>query len=135
MILLVTHLAHCHRHGEGGSGGALGIAVGDRVLMQDTRIYIVKKSPPLNACAGHVCEMWEGPGGRQDSACENPAKKVEAAGGRLKINRALIADAASSMTSCLRADLGRAYLSCGRRPDYDSVAREFARARVDLPTL
>src|SRR6185437_8109868 len=48
--------------GEGGSGGALGIAVGDRVLMQEYAIYSVI---PPEGCAAI---LWR-----------NPAKKVEAA--------------------------------------------------------
>src|SRR5437870_6225385 len=48
--------------GEGGSGGALGIAVGDRVLMQEYAIYSVI---PAEGCAAI---RWR-----------DPAKKVEAA--------------------------------------------------------
>src|SRR6266511_5596996 len=48
--------------GEGGSGGALGIAVGDRVLMQEYSIYSVI---PPEGCAAL---LWR-----------DPAKKVEAA--------------------------------------------------------
>jgi acetyl-CoA carboxylase carboxyl transferase subunit alpha len=48
--------------GEGGSGGALGIAVGDRVLMQQFAIYSVI---PPEGCAAI---LWR-----------DPAKKVEAA--------------------------------------------------------
>jgi acetyl-CoA carboxylase carboxyl transferase subunit alpha len=48
--------------GEGGSGGALGIAVGDRVLMQEHAIYSVI---PPEGCAAI---LWR-----------NPSKKVEAA--------------------------------------------------------
>src|SRR5436309_14074365 len=48
--------------GEGGSGGALGIAVGDRVLMQEFAIYSVI---PPEGCAAL---LWR-----------DPAKKVEAA--------------------------------------------------------
>jgi acetyl-CoA carboxylase carboxyl transferase subunit alpha len=48
--------------GEGGSGGALGIAIGDRVLMQEHAIYSVI---PPEGCAAI---LWR-----------NPAKKVEAA--------------------------------------------------------
>jgi acetyl-CoA carboxylase carboxyl transferase subunit alpha len=48
--------------GEGGSGGALGIAVGDRVLMQEHSIYSVI---PPEGCAAI---LWR-----------DPAKKVEAA--------------------------------------------------------
>src|ERR1700758_2692056 len=48
--------------GEGGSGGALGIAVGDRVLMQEHAIYSVI---PPEGCAAI---LWG-----------DPAKKVEAA--------------------------------------------------------
>jgi acetyl-CoA carboxylase carboxyl transferase subunit alpha len=48
--------------GEGGSGGALGIAVGDRVLMQEYAIYSVI---PPEGCAAI---LWR-----------SPAKKVEAA--------------------------------------------------------
>ena len=50
--------------GEGGSGGALGIAVGDRVLMQEYAIYSVI---PPEGCAAI---LWR-----------DPAKKVEAARG------------------------------------------------------
>jgi acetyl-CoA carboxylase carboxyl transferase subunit alpha len=48
--------------GEGGSGGALGIAIGDRVLMQEHAIYSVI---PPEGCAAI---LWR-----------DPAKKVEAA--------------------------------------------------------
>ena len=48
--------------GEGGSGGALGIAVGDRVLMQEYAIYSVI---PPEGCAAI---LWR-----------DPSKKVEAA--------------------------------------------------------
>jgi acetyl-CoA carboxylase carboxyl transferase subunit alpha len=49
-------------NGEGGSGGALGIAVGDRVLMQEYAIYSVI---PPEGCAAI---LWR-----------DPARKVEAA--------------------------------------------------------
>src|SRR5579864_4424290 len=49
--------------GEGGSGGALGVAVGDRVLMQEFAIYSVI---PPEGCAAI---LWR-----------DPSKKVEAAG-------------------------------------------------------
>ena len=49
-------------NGEGGSGGALGIAVGDRVLMQEFAIYSVI---PPEGCAAI---LWR-----------DPSKKVEAA--------------------------------------------------------
>jgi acetyl-CoA carboxylase carboxyl transferase subunit alpha len=49
-------------HGEGGSGGALGIAVGDRILMHEFAIYSVI---PPEGCAAI---LWR-----------DPAKKVEAA--------------------------------------------------------
>jgi acetyl-CoA carboxylase carboxyl transferase subunit alpha len=49
-------------NGEGGSGGALGIAVGDRVVMQEYAIYSVI---PPEGCAAI---LWR-----------DPAKKVEAA--------------------------------------------------------
>ena len=49
-------------NGEGGSGGALGIAVGDRVLMQEFSIYSVI---PPEGCAAI---LWR-----------DPSKKVEAA--------------------------------------------------------
>jgi len=48
-------------HGEGGSGGALGIAVGDRILMHEFAIYSVI---PPEGCAAI---LWR-----------DPAKKVEA---------------------------------------------------------
>src|SRR5206468_3838351 len=48
--------------GEGGSGGALGIAIGDRVLMQEFAIYSVI---PPEGCAAI---LWR-----------DPSKKVEAA--------------------------------------------------------
>src|SRR6266705_3328016 len=48
--------------GEGGSGGALGIAIGDRVLMQEYAIYSVI---PPEGCAAI---LWR-----------DPSKKVEAA--------------------------------------------------------
>jgi acetyl-CoA carboxylase carboxyl transferase subunit alpha len=49
-------------HGEGGSGGALGIAVGDRILMHEFAIYSVI---PPEGCAAI---LWR-----------DPARKVEAA--------------------------------------------------------
>jgi acetyl-CoA carboxylase carboxyl transferase subunit alpha len=49
-------------HGEGGSGGALGIAIGDRILMHEFAIYSVI---PPEGCAAI---LWRDPG-----------KKVEAA--------------------------------------------------------
>src|SRR5256885_11761787 len=49
-------------NGEGGSGGALGIAVGDRVLMQEFAIYSVI---PPEGCAAI---LWR-----------DPAKKIDAA--------------------------------------------------------
>jgi acetyl-CoA carboxylase carboxyl transferase subunit alpha len=48
-------------HGEGGSGGALGIAVGDRILMHEFAIYSVI---PPEGCAAI---LWR-----------DPAKKIEA---------------------------------------------------------
>jgi acetyl-CoA carboxylase carboxyl transferase subunit alpha len=48
--------------GEGGSGGALGIAIGDRVMMQEYSVYSVI---PPEGCAAI---LWR-----------DPAKKVEAA--------------------------------------------------------
>jgi acetyl-CoA carboxylase carboxyl transferase subunit alpha len=48
--------------GEGGSGGALGIAIGDRVMMQEFSVYSVI---PPEGCAAI---LWR-----------DPAKKVEAA--------------------------------------------------------
>ena len=51
-------------HGEGGSGGALGIAVGDRILMHEFAIYSVI---PPEGCAAI---LWRDAG-----------KKVEAADG------------------------------------------------------
>ena len=48
--------------GEGGSGGALGLAIGDRILMQEYAIYGVI---PPEGCAAI---LWR-----------NPARKVEAA--------------------------------------------------------
>jgi acetyl-CoA carboxylase carboxyl transferase subunit alpha len=48
-------------HGEGGSGGALGIAVGDRILMHEFAIYSVI---PPEGCAAI---LWR-----------DPSKKVEA---------------------------------------------------------
>src|SRR3954470_8511165 len=50
--------------GEGGSGGALGIAIGDRVLMQEYSVYSVI---PPEGCAAI---LWR-----------DPAKKVEAGAG------------------------------------------------------
>src|SRR5207249_12060689 len=48
--------------GEGGSGGALGIAIGDRILMQEFAIYSVI---PPEGCAAI---LWR-----------DPARKIEAA--------------------------------------------------------
>src|SRR5439155_9390104 len=61
--------------GEGGSGGALGIAVGDRVLMQEFAIYSVI---PPEGCAAI---LWR-----------DAAKKVEAAAA-LKITAPDLLDA------------------------------------------
>jgi len=61
MMLLDTSIV-IMVNGEGGSGGALGIAVGDRVLMQEYAIYSVI---PPEGCAAI---LWR-----------DPAKKVEAA--------------------------------------------------------
>jgi acetyl-CoA carboxylase carboxyl transferase subunit alpha len=61
MMLLDTPILVCVT-GEGGSGGALGIAVGDRILMQEFSIYSVI---PPEGCAAI---LWR-----------DPAKKVEAA--------------------------------------------------------
>ena len=48
--------------GEGGSGGALGIAVGDRVLMQEFGVYSV--IPPKAAPRSSGATQPEGRGGR-----------------------------------------------------------------------
>jgi acetyl-CoA carboxylase carboxyl transferase subunit alpha len=61
MMLLDTPVIVCVS-GEGGSGGALGIAIGDRILMQEFAIYSVI---PPEGCAAI---LWRDPG-----------KKVEAA--------------------------------------------------------
>ena len=61
MMLLDTTIVVCVS-GEGGSGGALGIAIGDRILMQEYAIYSVI---PPEGCAAI---LWR-----------DPAKKVEAA--------------------------------------------------------
>jgi acetyl-CoA carboxylase carboxyl transferase subunit alpha len=61
MMLLDTPILVCVS-GEGGSGGALGIAVGDRILMQEYAIYSVI---PPEGCAAI---LWR-----------DAAKKVEAA--------------------------------------------------------
>jgi acetyl-CoA carboxylase carboxyl transferase subunit alpha len=61
MMLLDTPIIVCVS-GEGGSGGALGIAIGDRILMQEFAIYSVI---PPEGCAAI---LWR-----------DPAKKVEAA--------------------------------------------------------
>jgi acetyl-CoA carboxylase carboxyl transferase subunit alpha len=61
MMLLDTPIIVCVS-GEGGSGGALGIAIGDRVLMQEFAIYSVI---PPEGCAAI---LWR-----------DAAKKVEAA--------------------------------------------------------
>ena len=58
-------------HGEGGSGGALGIAVGDRILMHEFAIYSVI---PPEGCAAI---LWrdseqEGRGGRRRSRSPRP---------------------------------------------------------------
>ena len=45
-------------HGEGGSGGALGLAVGDRILMHEFAIYSVI---PPEGCAAI---LWRDPGER-----------------------------------------------------------------------
>ena len=66
--------------GEGGSGGALGIAIGDRILMQEYAIYSVI---PPEGCAAI---LWR-----------DPAKKVEAAD-RAEADRARSARRAASST-------------------------------------
>src|SRR5215467_2168793 len=49
-------------HGEGGSGGALGIAIGDRILMQEFAIYSVI---PPEGCAAI---LWRDAGRKIDAA-------------------------------------------------------------------
>jgi acetyl-CoA carboxylase carboxyl transferase subunit alpha len=49
-------------HGEGGSGGALGIAVGDRILMHEFAIYSVI---PPEGCAAI---LWRDPNKKVDAA-------------------------------------------------------------------
>jgi acetyl-CoA carboxylase carboxyl transferase subunit alpha len=51
--------------GEGGSGGALGIAVGDRILMQEHAIYSVI---PPEGCAAILSEFQRDPGRAPEAA-------------------------------------------------------------------
>ena len=61
MMLLDTPIIVCVS-GEGGSGGALGIAVGDRVLMQEFAIYSVI---PPEGCAAI---LWRDAGKKMEAA-------------------------------------------------------------------
>ena len=79
--------------GEGGSGGALGIAVGDRVLMQEYAIYSVI---PPEGCAAI---LWR-----------DPAKKVEAAEA-LKITAPDLLEGRHHRRDRSRADRRRAHRS------------------------
>ena len=90
--------------GEGGSGGALGIAVGDRVLMQEFAIYSVI---PPEGCAAI---LWR-----------DPAKKVEAAAGA-EADRARSAEGRHHRRDHPRADRRRAHRS-GRGGADSSTAR------------
>ena len=84
--------------GEGGSGGALGIAVGDRVLMQEFAIYSVI---PPEGCAAI---LWR-----------DAAKKVEAAEA-LKLTAPDLLKAGDHRRDRPRADRRRAHRSRrGRR--------------------
>ena len=78
--------------GEGGSGGALGIAIGDRILMQEFAIYSVI---PPEGCAAI---LWR-----------DAAKKVEAA-------EALEADRAGSPRRRVSSTRSSASRPAGRRP-------------------
>ena len=77
--------------GEGGSGGALGIAVGDRVLMQEFAIYSVI---PPEGCAAI---LWR-----------DPAKKAEAAEA-LQDDRARSAARRASSTRSSPSPMGGAH--------------------------
>ena len=83
--------------GEGGSGGALGIAVGDRVVMQEFAIYSVI---PPEGCAAI---LWR-----------DPSKKVEAAAA-LKIDGARPAEGRDHRRDRARADRRRSYRPGGGR--------------------
>ena len=65
--------------GEGGSGGALGVAVGDRVLMQEFAIYSVI---PPEGCAAI---LWRDPSKKVGAAI---ALKLTKCGRRGKVVRA-----------------------------------------------
>jgi acetyl-CoA carboxylase carboxyl transferase subunit alpha len=100
--------------GEGGSGGALGIAIGDRVLMQEFSVYSVI---PPEGCAAI---LWR-----------DANRKVEAAEA-LKIT-------ASDMLSLKLIDAIVPEPSGGAHNDYDSatalVDQALAQALAELSTL
>ena len=91
-------------HGEGGSGGALGIAVGDRILMHEFAIYSVI---PPEGCAAI---LWRDAG-----------KKVEAAEA-LKITAPDLLGARHHRRDRQRAGRRRAHRS-RRRPRRCSTSR------------
>ncbi len=94
--------------GEGGSGGALGIAVGDRVLMQEFAIYSVI---PPEGCAAI---LWR-----------DAAKKVEAAEA-LKLTAPDLLKA-GIIDEIIPEPIGGAHTDPGRR---DRARRRGARARA-----
>ena len=97
-------------HGEGGSGGALGIAVGDRILMHEFAIYSVI---PPEGCAAI---LWR-----------DPSKKVEAADGA-EDHRAGPARARHHRRDRQRAGRRRAHRSGAGRG-----ARSTSRSRARSP--
>ena len=101
--------------GEGGSGGALGIAVGDRVLMQEFAIYSVI---PPEGCAAI---LWR-----------DPAKKVEAADA-LKLTAPDLLQGRHHRRDRPRADRRRPYRSGGRR--HGSIDRVLERALAEVSAL
>ena len=66
-------------HGEGGSGGALGIAVGDRILMHEFAIYSVI---PPEGCAAILWRDAGQEGGGRRGAEDHRARPVAARGHR-----------------------------------------------------
>ena len=100
--------------GEGGSGGALGIAIGDRVLMQEFAIYSVI---PPEGCAAI---LWR-----------DPAKKIEAADA-LKLTAPDLLKA-RIIDEIIKEPVG------GAHTDFDAAARSvdaaLSRALADVSAL
>ncbi len=71
-------------HGEGGSGGALGIAVGDRILMHEFAIYSVI---PPEGCAAILWRDSVAQGGGRRSAEDHRARPAGAAASSTRSSR------------------------------------------------